>query len=478
MSLLRTAFAGGRRASRLPKTAVDTDRAAAFDNRMAGTPRSCIAQFLTCAVLAAVVGLPLAAQAAQTTAVSDSRFLDSIGVNSSINSRGEDLAHTAGCIQYLGVRWIRSGPSAGQPGDIADLIKLHKETGVKYSWSNSDIALGISTARQLAQAGALLAFEGPNEPNNWPITYQGEKGGGSVSWMPLAEFERDYYKAVKSDPVLKKYPVWSTTETGAETDNVGLQFLTIPAGAGCLLPAGTRFADYATCHNYYYHPHSPGPMDNKTWMASDPSPACNVDGLYGNFGSTWAKHYQGYTDEQLQNLPRVTTETGTTIDGPITEHMQALNQLSMYLDQFKRGWSYSAVYIMRDRVDEAGNQTFGFYRPDYTPRQSGVYLHNLTTILADDGTLKKPGHLDYSIPGEPATTHDMLLEKSDGTFELVVWSELLQGSSQVTVDFASPQHTVTVYDPTVGTTPVEMRSDAHSVDLTLSDHPLILEMRQ
>ena len=32
--------------------------------------------------------------------------------------------------------------------------------------------------------------------------------------------------------MLKKYPVWSISEDGAEVDNVGLQFLTIPDGAG------------------------------------------------------------------------------------------------------------------------------------------------------------------------------------------------------------------------------------------------------
>ena len=70
----------------------------------------------------------------------------------------------------------------------------------------------------------------------------------------------------------------------------------------------------------------------------------------------------------------------------------------MYLDQFKRGWSHTSVYLLRDRTDEGGNQSFGFFKPDYTPRKAAVYLHNLTTILADQGTLAKPGQLDYSHP--------------------------------------------------------------------------------
>src|SRR5262249_19449112 len=169
---------------------------------------------------------------------------------------------------------------------------------------------------------------------------------------------------------------------------------------------GTKYADYANVHNYFYHPNSPGVEDNKTWNAADPTSACKVDGLYGEYGVTWARHFPGYSGDDLLNLPRVTTETGTTINGAITEDIHALNLLSLYLDQFKRGWSYTANYLLRDRVDEAGNQTFGFYRPDYTPRKAALYLHNLTTILADNGTLKRPGQMNYSIPNRLPPVHD------------------------------------------------------------------------
>ena len=221
----------------------------------------------------------------------------------------------------------------------------------------------------LAEAGALLAFEGNNEPNNWGVTYQGEKGGGrEPSWMAVAKLQRDLYQAVKSDPVLAKYPVWSISEPGAQRDNVGLQFLTIPPGAKTLMPDGTKYADYANVHNYIYHPHSPHPADNKTWNAADPTAASKVDGLFGNFGVTWARRFRGYTQEQLNTLPRVTTETGTTIEGPVTEEIHGLNLMNMYLAQFKRGYAYTSVYLLRDRTDEGGNQSFGFYRADYSPR--------------------------------------------------------------------------------------------------------------
>ena len=108
---------------------------------------------------------------------------------------------------------------------------------------------------------------------------------------------------------------------------------------------GDKFADYVNVHNYIYHPNSPSLEDNKTWNAADPTSACKIDGLYGNHGVTWAKHFRGYSETELLTLPRVTTETGCAIDGAVTEEIQALNLLSMYLDQYKRGWRHTAVYM-------------------------------------------------------------------------------------------------------------------------------------
>jgi hypothetical protein len=406
-------------------------------------------------------------------------FLDSIGANSSISVRGESLEKTIACARYLGLRWFRAGVEGDIP--IRDFIELHKRAGVRFSWGlgsgGTDIRKLVETGRQMAAAGALLAFEGPNEPNNWGVTYQGQAGGRDHSWVPVAKLQRDLYKAVKSDPILKAYPVWSITEGGAEMDNVGLQFLEIPRGASTVMPAGTRFADYANVHNYVYHPNVPGLEDNKTWKAADPSPACRVDGLFGEYGLTWGHHYAGYPEARLRSLPRVTTETGAAIDGPITEEIHALNLLSLYLDQFKRGWSYTAVYLLRDRVDEGGNQRFGFYKPDYTPRKAAVYLHNLTTILADGGSAATPARLNYSIANQPETVHDLLLQKGDGKLDLVVWDERLRGVDTVTVDLGVTYPSATIYDPTVGTKAIRSLVKVRSVTLKLRDHPFVIEIK-
>jgi hypothetical protein len=419
-----------------------------------------------------------------TTAIPASDFLDSIGVVTTFPDRGQPLEKTIEMVKYAGFRWVRGGIeglTTDGPTTIETYLQLHRATGVRFNWGlvsgGSDLKKLIETGRQLAAADALLAFEGNNEPNNWGVTYQGEAGGGRApSWLAVAKLQRDLYRAVKSDPLLKKYPVWSISENGAEIDNVGLQYLTIPSGAGTVMSEGTRYADCANVHNYIYHPNSPGLADNKTWNAADPTAACEVDGLYGNYGITWAKHFRGYSEMELRSLPRVTTETGCTIDGPITEEIQALNLLSMYLDQFKRGWNHTSVYLLCDRTDEAGNQSFGFFKSDYMPRKAAVYLHNLTTILADRGAPAKVGGLNYSLSEYPATVHDMLLQKSDGTFELLVWNEQVKGSSDVEVALGGTHKSVKLYDPTIGTSPTQTLTKVDSVRLALSDHPFVIEL--
>ena len=424
-----------------------------------------------------------AAERESVKAHSANDFLNSIGANSAIYSRGEHVAKTIELCEYLGIRWVRLDNA-----DKPDSIKFfYEKSNIKVSCSlgslnpkaNFDLTGFISNAKLVAKSGALLAIEGCNEPNNWTVKYDAQIGGGSDSWIPVAKLHRDMYAEVKKDDILKNYPVWSTTETGAQTDNCGLQYLTIPAGAKTLLPAGTKYADVACCHNYFVHPDFLPVQNNQTWIASDPSSSCKVDGLYVNFGKTWEKKYSGYSEAELQNLPRVTTETGTTIHGKITEEIQGLMYMSTYLAQYKRGWSHTAMYILRDRTDEDVNLTYGFFGPDYTPRLAATYLHNLTTILTDNKFVKSLMKLAYVIPNQPETVHDLLLQKSNGKFFLVLWGERFAGGTDnVKVSFGKTFKRVKVYNPVVGTEAIETLNKVSTIALNMTNHPYIIELEK
>jgi hypothetical protein len=294
--------------------------------------------------------------------------------------------------------------------------------------------------------------------------------------MSVAMFQRDLYRAVKSDPKLKGIPVFHSSEAGgAEPDNVGLQFLTIPKGAGLSMPDGTKYADFANTHNYLIANGFKQPSSNNVWGAAAPGPGEGpYDGLYPEYGSTWYRQFNGYSVAALAAVPRVTTETGWFTQGTyaISEDQQGKLFLNLFLAQYKRGWRYTFIYMLRDDPIQG---YWGLFHTDYTPKLSATYLHNLTAILADNVTFA-PSSLNYSIPNEPATVHDLLIQKSTGTFELAVWDERVSGTGTVTVNLGRRFSTVAIYDPTLGASPTQSLKNVSSVQLTLSDHPMIIEI--
>ena len=94
---------------------------------------------------------------------------------------------------------------------------------------------------------------------------------------------------------------------------------------------------------------------------------------------------------------------------------------------------------------------------DFERRKAAVYLHNLTTILADSKARTACDSLDYSLGTVPETVHDLLLQRSDGAFELVVWDERLKGEDHVTVSLSAPQDNETPTSPSLPTTAISRR---------------------
>jgi hypothetical protein len=404
------------------------------------------------------------------TAASNSAFLSSLGVNTHV-SQGYDPNSYLEPLKYLGVRNVRDS-WLNLPG----LVMLHERAGVRVDLLGNDVDNLVLAAKKLAKAGTLLSIEGPNEPNNFTITYNGKEGGGTTrSWLPVAELQRDLYSAVKSDPELKRYAVFHVSEGGAEIDNVGLQFLRIPAGAQALLPEGTQFADYANPHNYVSGVRI-GYVDNQAWQAADPTLNGYWDGLYGEYGRTWKRRFAGYSNAELEALPRVTTETGWDAPTIGEEQTQGTVLVNTYLAQFKRGWRYTFIYELGEGEGGGGSQ--GLFHKDWTPKLAATYIHNLTSILADDfSDATSPGRLKYSIPNQPFVVHDLLLHRSDGVLQLVVWGERVSGANDITVDLGGTRETVKIYDVTVGKVPVRTLTNVTNVPLTITDHAMILEIR-
>ena len=106
------------------------------------------------------------------TAIEANDFLDSIGVCVHVGQGVDDPTQSAKAMGFAGIRVFRDD---GHPEHVPDWIAMHQSAGVRIDvLTNQDVSSTVGMAKQLHAAGALLAVEGPNEPNNFPVTYQGQ----------------------------------------------------------------------------------------------------------------------------------------------------------------------------------------------------------------------------------------------------------------------------------------------------------------
>jgi hypothetical protein len=300
--------------------------------------------------------VPVCAPTGGVTAIPANTFLISLGANIHISQGFAEAAYEPE-FTYTGIRNARDFYVSSK------LVALHNNTvsstypGVKMDILADAPSTIVSEGTALSAAGALLSIEGPNEPNNFPIVYLGNPGGDGGTGVPVAQFQRDLYTAVKGSAI-SGYPVFSVSETGAETDNVGMQCLVLDsscagASAVTLFPAGTKYADYANPHNYVQgNTGCNTPHPDQAWSAEDPVLNSCWDGLYGDFITTWNKGFSGYSTAQAATLPRVTSETGwdSSTTGSTLDYQGKIITLT-YLDGYKHGPipSFTKWWTNRDR---------------------------------------------------------------------------------------------------------------------------------
>lgn len=437
-------------------------------------------------ILASLFAMALvpAASEGRNVAMKANDFLNTLGADTHLIQGLETPAAIIAGLKYTDIRNIRDDATR-DTSKIAKLCAIHKATGAMVEElpivdsDPNNIAATQAEYERLAACGAMLAAEGPNEPNNFKFNYKGKTCSTRGSFLPCAQYMAAEYAMVKGDPELARMQVWDQTEPGAEPDNVGIQFLTVPSGQGTIELAGTVFADVANLHNYVMGNGQKTIADNQAWNAESTAGG-PWDGLVGEYcNTTW----KGYAATPLASctMPKVTTETGWPSTS-ITQDQQGKLITNVYLSAAKLGWQNTFVYLLFDEP-QAGNAGWGFFsQSDGTakvqPKLLGTYTHNMTTILSDTSSKFTAGTVNYSVANEPSTVHDLLMEKSNGTYELIVWGDQVPPTSaNVIVNLGSSYPTVNVYDITSGTMPVRTLSNASSVPMTLRDHALIVEFR-
>ena len=403
-----------------------------------------------------------------TTAVSTSAFLDTIGINTHLEYTDGAYAKPPSAVQqvladlqYLGIDQVRdvvpelNGSTSTE--DYESALKTLTAAGIKFDFI-SDPSQSLTTtisalnAVEAMQPGDIIAVEGPNEINNYPITYDGLPNGD-----PTAQaFQKALYSAVKADLNLSGVSVYYYTGYGL-VDPTPLD------------PATTSgYADFDNAHPYPINGEQPDTVVSRAALTNETPP--NGPAVF--------------TETGYSSLPGV----GFLNDGdPLDQAKETLNLLFAAASQ---GISKTYLYQLLDAYapgSSQGDDGSGLF--DYTgaAKPAATAIHNLTSILSDTGSSFIPGSLNYSVTGLPSTGNTYLMEKSNGTFDLAVWAEpqiwnpsthtdITAPTTPVTVSFGATYQTVEVFDPLVGNSPIETLSNVSGVTLSIIDHPLIVEL--
>ncbi|WP_149535797.1 carbohydrate-binding domain-containing protein [Siccirubricoccus phaeus] len=400
-------------------------------------------------------------------------FIDTIGVNTHLAWKGSGLPYShqdkiVAAIDYLGVNYIRDGvPHAGYTLD--QYVEL-AERGVQFNLlvtsdafnETGDYAHDLDNAERLVRAapGSVVSIEGLNEVNTWPVTYNGQSTAANLALG--RDVQKLLYDQVHAHAGLGGIEVLNLTLGGLRERDVG--------------PLGnmSAFADYGTFHVYYGNGDQPAVtlaagVSAAKAMAPDDPVQITESGYYN------AIHDMSW------------------LGGGVSEAVQAKLTLNLLMDAASMGVARTFLYELMDnglRPTSSLEGSFGLFRGDGSPKPVADAIHNLTTLLHDDGSNAESfatNPLDISISGMPSSGKSMLLQSSDGDHQLVLWaepviwsmsslSEVWAPSQSVTISLGEVADSIRVYDPLRGTGAIEQASNSDRITVELSDHPIIIDI--
>ncbi len=397
-------------------------------------------------------------------------FINSLGVGMHIpytDGGYASLGNDAADLAYLGLNNVRDGVSDGVNGSapLSSFITLAQQ-GVKFTFviagggalttASLQAELGLYDQINMAVLGSIVAVEGSNEINNAPITFNGV--GGLQGALDL---QRALYAAVHAD----------TNLAGVAVDYfTGYNAGSVAVGPDPTATAG--LADYDTQHPYPNNGDAPA-----AWVT--PSQSLGNESASTGYG------------------PAVFTETGYSTNGGTTggvnADVQAKYTLDLLLDDAANGISRTYLYQLMDAYKPGspqGDDGFGLFDPSNTPKAAATAIHNLVGTLADTAATAStftPATLGYSVTGLPSTGNSLALEKADGTYDVAVWNEpkiwdeatgteTTAATQNVTVQLGGTYATVEVFDPLASATAVSVLHNVSSVQLGLTDHPLLVQI--
>lgn len=163
----------------------------------------------------------------------------------------------------------------------------------------------------------------------------------------------------------------------------------------------------------------------------------------------------------------------------------------LFLEDFSRGVPRTYLYEFMDEAPDPGMSNsqmhWGLIRADGSEKPAFVALKNLISELNDLGEPTSLKPLTWALDSKHAQIHHLLLQKSNGTFDLVLWQEVSSYDVNSHADIDNPTQPavltlgrsashIAIYEPTMQSEPVRTFSDVKSAPLEIPDHPLVVEI--
>jgi hypothetical protein len=387
---------------------------------------------------------------AVTPAAADA-FVKSIGVNLHCESAGSPYVTQYRAAKDLlaqaGVRFVRSGGiSRFCVSTIQDLYRtlgIQTDCGIlPYLGNGVDEKFWMSPGgqylapylKETVGTEAVASVEITNEVDSFYSYYRWHPGdnaslansstapGGWGSYGPAIEAEA--YKVMKGDPELASIPVYGPA----------LGYYANGFANGSMYGQ----VDFGNMHPYPYggntlaYPASYGGIQRYFWQSDQPS--VNID----EFPSAFRAYQPAFSSTAPGSAPApmVATETGYftgTAQRSVSLETQAKYIPRLVAEYFRHGIVRTFLYdFIDDGADPANSEdNYGLVTYGLTPKPAFHALQSLIALLRDPGANFTPSPLQYSLAvqanGAYTRTnyvHDLLLQKRDGTYYLLLWHEV------------------------------------------------------
>jgi hypothetical protein len=395
----------------------------------------------------------------QQAASADS-FVDSIGVQTHLSYSGTPYytqwPQVFAELKASGIRHIRDGATTSQ-----FLLAEHQQLAAAGVGALIGVALDTATAPGLLQqfaSGArdLDSIEAPNECDDG--TNCGINGAAGIANAAAFMHVLDASGHALNVPV------------------VGPSFVN-PLSYG-FSPNLSQLMNYNNLH-MYFGGRNPG---SSGWGGGDAQ-----GHRYGSL-AFWLDQ----TSENGPGVPVMITETGyisfptTSTPWTIPESVEANYKPRILLLAFNAGIARTYLYELVDELAEPG---YGLLHNDLSEKPAFVAVKTLTGLLSDRGPAFQPGKLNYTLTGGDATVTTTLLQKRDGSFWLVIWSEQSSyepstntptpvATQNVTLSLEGPALARTIYqfDKTGSATASSLTSPGQIVSLPIADSLTIVQI--